>query len=568
MHVVTTRRRGGSGQEYVAHLLRRTYREDGKVKNETVGNISHLPEELVELVRGYLRGARFVDAEAGFVIERSLPQGQVEAALAMARRLDLARLIDRAPSRQRDLVLALVVQRLLRPGSKLASLRAFGASTLGDELAVNDATSDELYAALDWLLQRQPAIERRLARRHLRDGARVLYDISSSYFEGRCCPLAQRGYSRDGRPGSTQLVYGLLCDQQGRPVAISAYPGNRTDQQTIGDQLTRLRDRFGLAEITVVVDRGMVTKANLAAVTSAGYGFISALKAPQVKRLARNGDLQLGLFDETNLAEITSEHYPDERLVVCRNPLVGARRARKRDSLLDATSTALASIDRRVRTGSLHGADQIGLAVGQIANRQRMKKHFTITITDTTLQFERKTDQINAEAALDGIYLLRTSLTADQLASADVVRAYKQLAQVERAHRCLKGTDLQLRPIHHHREDRVRAHLLLCMLAYYLEHHLRHTWRELLYTDEHPPLTSDPVSPAQRSQGALTKTRTHHTTNGLPCHSWPTLLAELSTRTRNTIRLANLNAHLEKLSQPTPLQQRALDLARNAPLPP
>ncbi len=567
MHVVTTRRRSASGKEYVAHLLRRTYREGGKVKNETVGNISHLPDELVELIRGYLRGQRFVDADGGLVVERSLPYGHVEAALAMARRLDLARLLDRAPSRQRDLVLAMVVQRVLRPASKLASLREMRACALAQQLGVEDASDDEAYAALDWLVERQPAIERRLAGRHLRDGQQVLYDVSSSWFEGRACPLARLGYSRDGRRGTPQLVYGLACDRRGRPVAIEAYPGNRHDHQTIGDQLAKLRDRFDLQRVVLVVDRGMVTAANLDACRQAGFGFITALKAPQVQRLARSGDLQLSLLDETNLAEITSEAFPGERLVVCRNPLVQAQRARKRAALLDATEHELRRLQQRVEAGTLHGQDAIGLAVGAVWNRYRVKKHFVVTITDTSLGIARKHDQIAAEATLDGLYLLRTSLPADELATADVVRAYKQLAQVERAHRCLKGPDLELRPIHHHREDRVRAHLLLCMLAYYLEWHLRQAWRELLFADEHPPLADDPVAPAARSPDALAKTRTQQTATGLPCHSWPTLLAELASRTRNTLRLASLDAQLDKLSQPTPLQARALDLARTAVLP-
>jgi Transposase DDE domain len=567
VHVVTTRRRGASGKEYVAHLLRHTYREDGKVKNETVGNISHLPDELIELVRGYLRGQRFVDAEGGLVIERSLPHGHVEAVLAMARRLELGRLLDRASSRERDVVVALICQRVLWPASKLASVRAMASSTLAGELGVEDADENEVYAALDWLVARQPAIERRLARRHLKDGGHVLYDVSSSWFEGHSCPLAQLGYSRDGRRGTPQLVYGLCCDRLGRPLAIEAYRGALHDSQTIPDQLAKLRQRFGLRQVVVVVDRGMVTAANLDACREAGFGFISALGAPQVKRLARQGDLQLSLLDETNLAEISSDAFPGERLVVCRNPLVGAQRASKRAQLLDATEHELAHVQQRVAAGTLQGSDQIGLAVGSLWNRYRVKKHFTITITDTTLTIERKHDQIATEAALDGLYLLRTNLPPAQLPSGEVVRAYKQLAHVERAHRCLKGPDLELRPIHHHREDRVRAHLLLCMLAYYLEFHLRYAWRELLFSDEHPPLAQDPVAPAKRSPDALTKTRTKQTTHGHPCHSWPTLLAELATRTRNTIRLSNLDAHLTKLSQPTALHARAIDLARSAPLP-
>jgi hypothetical protein len=522
---------------------------------------------VIELVRGALRGERYLTAETAFEIEASLPHGHVEAALLMARRLDLARLLDRAPSCARDLVLAMIVQRLVCPASKLATVRGINASTLADELGVADADEDALYAALDWLSERQDGIERRLARRHLHDRDQVLYDVSSTYFEGRQCPLAQLGYSRDGRRGTPQLVYGLVCDRLGRPVAISAYPGGLVDHQTIPDQLLTLRDRFGLDRVVLVVDRGMVTNANLDACRQAGFGFITALKAPQVKRLVKDGDLQLSLLDETNLAEIRSDAYPGERLVVCRNPLVGAQRARKRAALLDATEAELAHIHDRVTAGTLRGADQIGLAVGSVWNRYRVKKHFQITITDTTLTIERDTEKITAEAALDGLYLLRTSLADDDLSTADVVASYKQLAHVERGHRCLKGPDLELRPIHHYREDRVRAHLLLCMLAYYLEWHLRYAWRELLYSDEHPPLAHDPVAAATRSREALRKTQTKQTTTGLPCHSWRTLIDDLATRTKNTIRLAGTDARLAKLAQPTPLQARALELAGTADLP-
>jgi hypothetical protein len=566
MHVVTNRRMG-VGREYVTHLLRRSYRVDGRVRNETLANLSHLPEETIALIRGSLRGERYLPAESAFVIERSLPHGHVEAVLCMMRRLGLARLVDREPSRERDLVLAMVAQRVCCPASKLASARGMRSSTLGDELGVADADADALYTALDWLGERQDAIERRLARRHLADRGQVLYDVSSLWFAGRCCPLAQLGFSRDGRRGTPQLIYGLVCDRVGRPVAIHAYPGGVHDHQTIADQLERVRDRFGLREAILVVDRGMVTRANLDAVRDAGFGFITALKAPQLKRLVRDRDLQLSLMDETNLAEITSDAFPGERLVVCRNPLVGGERACKRAALLDTTEHELEAIKQRVDAGTLVAADQIGLAVGAVWNHYRVKKHFHVTITDTSLTIARKYDQIASEAALDGLYLLRTNLPEDQLSTPDVVRSYKQLAHVERAHRTLKGADLELRPIHHHREDRVRAHLLLCMLAYYLEWHLRYAWRELLYSDETPPLAADPVAAATRSDTAITKTRTHQTPTGLACHSFKTLLSDLATRTRNTIRIQNLNARTDKLTEPTPLQARALELAHTTDLP-
>lgn len=567
IHVVTNRRVGASGREYVTHLLRRTYREGGRVRNETVGNISHLPAELVELVRRYLRGERFLSLEESFVVEGSLPHGHVEAALAMARRLELARLLDREPSRERQVVLAMLVERVLSPASKLATARALADSTLAGELGVEGADEDELYAALDWLGERQEQIERRLARRHLRPGEHALYDVSSSYFEGRCCPLAQLGYSRDRRRGSLQLVYGLLCDRRGRPIACEVFRGALHDDQTLPDRLALLRERFGCERLVLCVDRGMVTEANLAAIGAAGFAFISALRAPQVKRLVKRGELQLSLLDELNLAEIESNDFPGERLVVCRNPLVGAERARKREALLAATEAELEAIRQRVERGTLRSEAEIGLAVGAVWNRHRVKKHFRVEIGAATLRFERRQAEIAAEAALDGIYILRSSVPAAQLAADDVVRSYKQLAQVERAHRSLKGPDLELRPIHHRLEQRVRAHVFLCTLAYYLEWHLRDAWRELLYADEQPPLGDDPVAPRRRSPQGERKAQHKRTERGQPCHSWPTLLRHLSLRCRNTIRLADTNALFEKLTEPTATQTRALELVHTTALP-
>jgi hypothetical protein len=567
IHVVTNRRRG-KGREYVTHLLRRSYREDGKVKNETVGNISHLPEEVVELVRRALRGEALVGAGEAFVIERSLPAGHVAAAVAMARRLDLARLLDRASSRERDLCLAMICQRAIAPASKLATVRALSQSTLACELGVEGVEEDELYAAMDWLLARQERIEERLARRHLKDGELVLYDVSSSYFEGRKCPLAKLGYSRDGKRGTPQIVYGLLCDKPGRPVAVEVFSGELHDDKTLPAQIGKLRQRFGLKTVIVVADRGMVTKANIEALEAAdGVGWITALKAPQIKRLRSTGALQLSLFDEANLAEISApEDYPGERLVVCRNPLVGAERSRKRQDLLGATERGLQEIAERVERGTLRGADQIGLAVGPALKRYRMKKHFEIEITDTTLGFARKQAQIAAEAALDGFYVLRTSVDAQTMPAAEVVRSYKGLEQVERAFGTLKGPELEIRPIHHHLEDRVRAHVLLCMLAYYLTWHLRQAWAPLLFKDEAPPIAADPVAKATRSTAAQRKAQTKHTDAGEPCHSYRSLIAELATLTRNTIRLADSGANFDRLSEPTPTQTRALELAAQAPV--
>jgi transposase len=557
-HVVTTRRQG-KGREYVAHLLRRSYREGGLVKKETVANLSHLPDEVIELIRGALRGKQFVPADQALEVERSLPAGHVEAALLMARRLELARLLDRRPSRERQLCLAMIVQRLLAPGSKLAMSRCFSQSTLASELGVADADEDELYGALDWLLARQSRIEAALARRHLVEGTLVLYDLSSSYFEGRCCPLAQLGYSRDGRRGTLQVVYGLLCDRRGCPLAVEVFAGSLHDDKTLPAQLAKLRKRFGLASVIVVSDRGMVTKANLELLRSSdGAAWITALKAPQIKKLVQEGALQLSLFDEHNLAEIAADDYPAERLVVCRNPLVAAERVRKREDLLQATERALTEIQTRVCNATLHGQAEIGLAVGAVWNRWRVKKHFTVEITDTSLSFARKQEQIAQEAALDGIYVLRTSVPERDLDTPNVVRAYKQLKEVEKAFRTLKGP-LELRPIHHRLEDRVRAHVFLCMLAYYLTWHLRQAWKPLLFDDEQPTPQPDPVAKARRSPQAERKAQSKHTTSGQRCHSLATLLAELATRARNTIRLHG-GASFEQLTQPTETQARALAL--------
>jgi len=562
MHVVTNTIRRGD-RVYTAHLLRRSYREQGKVKKETLANLSHLPEEVIELIRGALRGQRYLEAGKAFVVERSLPAGHVEAALVMAGRLQLARLLDRRPSRERALCLAMIVQRLIGPGSKLAMSRAFSQSTLAFELGLEDADEDELYRALDWLLARQERIEGRLARRHLEGGSLVLYDVSSSYFEGRTCPLAQLGYSREGRRGMLQIVYGLLCERRGCPLAVEVFEGSLHDDKTLPAQIDKLRSRFRLGSLIVVSDRGMVTKANLDLLRSSeGAAFVTALRAPQVRRLVKEGALQLSLFDEQNLAEIASDDYPGERLVVCRNPLVAHERARKREELLQATERALEGIQARVQAGSLTGEAAIGLAVGTVCNRFRMRKHFQLAIADTSFSFARKREQIHAEAALDGIYVLRTSLPESELAAPEVVRAYKQLKEVERAFRTLKGP-LELRPIHHRLEDRVKAHVFLCMLSYYLAWHLRQAWKPLLFDDEQPPHQPDPVAKARRSASAERKARSKRTTSGERCHSLATLLDELATRTRNTIRLQGSRASFHQLTQPTPTQARALALIRN-----
>jgi len=567
MHVVTTRRVSGD-REYTTTLLRRSYRQGGKVKKETLANLSHLPEEAIAAVRRVLGGEALAAAGDEFRVERSLPAGHVQAALVMARRLGLARLLDREPSRERDLCMAMICQRVIAPGSKLATARALGQTTLASELGIQGADEDDLYAALDWLVGRQERIEGRIARRHLTDGDLVLYDVSSSYFEGRCCPLAKRGYSRDGKRGTLQITYGLMCDSAGRPIAVEVFAGNVHDSQTLGSQIAKLKGRFKLKTVVVVSDRGMATAANLELLKDTdGAAWITALKAPQIKKLAAQGTLQPSLFDEQNLAEITdAEGYPDERLIVCRNPLVAAERARKREDLLTATERGLKEIQQRVSKGTLAGADQIGIAVGPAAKRYRMKKHFALEITDNSFSFQRKTEQIAAEAALDGFYILRTSLPADTMAAGEVVRTYKQLEQAERAFKTLKGPDLEIRPIHHRLEDRVRAHVLLCMLAYYLTWHLKAAWAPLIFKDEHTPTRTDPVAKASRSPDAQLKAQTKRTADGEPCHSYKSLLTELATQARCTTRVPAAKATFDKLTEPTPLQAHAHQLAADAPV--
>jgi len=565
MHVVTNKIRRGE-REYTATLLRRSYREDGKVKKETLANLSHLPAEAIEAIRRVLAGESLMSAEDAFEIEASLPAGHVNAALVMARRLELAKLLDARTSRQRDLCMAMILSGVISPGSKLSTVRSLGQSTLASELGVKGIDQDDLYAAMDWLGERQTRVEDRLAKRHLADGEMVLYDVSSSYFEGRTCPLGKLGYSRDGQKGLPQIIYGLLCDSEGRPVAIEVFSGETHDDKTLPAQVTKIKDRFGLARVTVVADRGMVTKANIETLSNTkGVSWITALKAPTIKKLVRDGVFQPSLFDEQNLAEITQvEDFPGERLIVCRNPLVGAQRARKRSELLAATEAELQLIKARVDRGTLLGAAQIGLAVGPALKRFHVKKHFDVQITDMEFTYARKHEEIAEEAALDGFYILRTNHTASDLPAGDVVRAYKNLEQAERAFRSIKGPDLQIRPIHHHLEDRVRSHVLICMLAYYLTWHLKAAWKPLLFTDENRLEDPDPVAKAVRSAEAEAKARTKRTADGTQAHSYQTLLAELAIQTRNSTRLHGHTSTFEKLTQPTPLQARALDLAANA----
>jgi len=565
VHVATTRRHY-KDRVYETHLLRRSYREGGKVKTETVGNLSHLPPELIDLVRRGLAGERFLPA-SGMEIRRSVPHGHVAAVLGTLRSLGVERLIEPRRSRARDLVVGMLVARLIAPASKLATARGLGATTLGDLLGIGDASEDELYGALDWLGERQARIEARLAARHLVPGGLVYYDLSSSYLEGSHCPLARLGYSRDGKKGTLQIEYGLLADPDGRPVAVAVVPGNTGDPATVPATVDTLRTRFGLERIVLVGDRGMLTSARIETVRAAGFLWISALRGPAIRTLAQDGALQLGLFDERNLAEISHPDFPGERLIVCRNPALAAERARKRIELLAATEAALARVVARVEAGTLQGAARIGLALGRVVDRFKMAKHFELEIGDDHLVVTRREQVIAAEAALDGLYVLRTSVPAERLDAPSVVRSYKRLSRVERAFRGFKAADLAIRPIRHWTEDRVRAHVFLCMLAYYVQWHLERAWAPLLFRDEEPADLPDPVAPAARSEAALAKARSHELADGTPAHSFKTLLAELATLTRNLVVPAGApdEAAFEIIATPTPLQARAFALLGLSP---
>jgi hypothetical protein len=566
-HVATIKTKGKDGAVYTSHLLRRSYREGGKVRHENLGNLSHLPVEIIDVIRAMLAGRRLVDLDEDFEIERSLPHGHVAAVLGVLRGLDLERLIGRDRCRERDLVVAMICQRLIGPGSKLSATRRFDQSTLGSELSLGDVTEAELLAAMDWLAERQDRIERTLARRHLpgdQDGnAFVLYDLSSTYMEGRCCPLATLGYSRDGVKGKLQVNYGLICSPEGRPVGVRVHEGRITDQQTVPDTVAAVRERFGIENVCFVGDRGMITQAHAQTLKEQGVDFISALKSVQIRSLVNSGDLQLSLFDEVNLAEISSPLFPGERLVVCRNPAVAAERARKRSELLAATETELDKVKASVHgpRGRLRGAQAgaIGERAGKVVNKYKVAKHFTLTITDGHFAYQRKTEQINSEAALDGLYAIRTTLPADRLGAPAAVRAYKQLKMSERAFRTMKDT-IEIRPIHHHLETRVRAHVFLCMLAYYVSFELQARLPELLFTDETPLAPADPVKPATRSATAHAKAGSATTTNGHPAHTLTDLLADLGTLCRNTVHIGHGKHTFTRLTTPTPLQARALEL--------
>jgi len=578
MHVARNRRtyvaKSGERRVYESVLVRRTYREGGKVRHETLANLSALPAEAAAAVEATLKGERLVPAAEAVTITRSLPHGHVAAVHAMAGKLGLPALLGPA-GRQRDLALALIISRVVAPASKLSTLARWADVTLGADLGVAGASTDDLYAAMDWLDGRQDQIEADLARRHLGPDANparmALFDLSSSWLEGSQCPLAARGYSRDGKKGELQIEYGLLTDPEGRPVAVRVFPGNTGDPAAFTQIVQVVRDKFGLKQMVMVGDRGMITSARIGALNrledgtqrrdASAYEWITALRAPAIKKLmADDGPLQLSLFDQQDLAEITSEDFPGERLIACRNPVLAAERARKREDLLAATEKLLAPVIARVRAGRLAGAGPIGVEVGKVISRYKTAKHFGVTITGSSLAVERRQDHIDAEAALDGFYVLRTPIPASELDGPAVVAAYKNLKYVERDFRHIKSDDLDLRPIFHRLEERVRAHVLICMLACYLTWHLRKAWAPLTFTDENPPAPASPPAPARRSPHAQAKASSQHDPAGRPYHGFRGLLEHLATLTRNQVRFAGAQVTISMLAEPTSAQREAFEL--------
>ena len=558
-----------------AVLLRESVREGNKIRKRTLANLSRWPEEQVDILRRVLKGEKLVAPQEQLEIVRSLPHGHVAAVLGMLRQTGMAEMIDRKASRQRDMVLAMIVARVLDPRSKLATARGLDLETAGDSLGavlgISSIDEDELYAAMDWLLPRQQSIEQQLAQRHLQGGSLVLYDLTSTYFEGRRCPLARRGHSRDERPGNLQIVIGLLTNSAGCPVAVQVFEGNTADPLTVGKQVTKLRTRFGLEQIILAGDRGTLTSARIREdlQPEQQLQWITALRAPQVLALGRSEKLQLSLFDSRDLAEMEDPDYPGERLIACRNPLLAAERARKREDLLAATETRLKRIVAATQRAKrpLRGKDKIALAVGKALGRYKMSKHFQWQITEDSFSFARRQESIAAESALDGIYVIRTNVPSSQLPATEAVHAYKRLSLVERAFRSLKTVDLKIRPIHHRLADRVRAHVLLCMLAYYVEWHLREKLATVLFDDAEPAageaLRASVVAPAQRSPKAQAKARRKKTEDGFPVHSFQTLLKDLQTIARNTVRMGSVC--FEMITTPTALQDRVFRLLGISP---
>ncbi|MDT2006305.1 IS1634 family transposase [Rhodococcus opacus] len=576
MHVARNKRsyvaKSGERREYESVLLRRTFRDGGKVKHETLANLKALPDDAVAAIEATLKGQRLVPAGEAFTITRSLPHGHVAAVAAMAHQLGLPALLGPA-CRARDLALALIISRVVHPASKLSTAAWWPDTTLGEDLGVAGASTDEIYAAMDWLAGRQDAIEKQLAAKHLdvsvNPSRMALFDLTSAWMEGRCCPLAARGYSRDGKKGRLQIEYGILTDPDGRPVAVRVFPGNTGDPTAFVAAVEIVRTAFGLERMVLVGDRGMITSARITALNELDedIGWLTALRAPAIAKLAHDdGPLQLSLFDRQDLAEISHPDFPGERLIACRNPQLATERTRKRGELLDATDKQLATIAARVDRGTLTGADDIGVALGKVINKYRVAKHFDHSITDTSFTYTRNQARIDAEAALDGIYVLRTSVPADQLDAAGVVVGYKNLAHVERDFRIVKVDDLDLRPIRHRLEDRVKAHVLICMLACYLVWHLRKAWAPLTYTDEHPPERDNPVTAAERSAHAQAKASRQHDDTGHPYRSFGGLLDHLATLTRNQVRFTGTDTTVPMLAEATADQRHAFDLI-GAPVP-
>jgi transposase len=547
------------------YLLREAYREGKKVRKRTLANLSSLSDEQLTGIRAILQGQHLRAVDELFEVVGSRTHGHVEAVRVAMSKLGLMPLLGSRPSRERDLVAAMVAARVLAPQTKLSTTRWWQTTTLAEEFGVADADEDELYAAMDWLLARQERIEQKLAARHLADGGLVLYDLSSSYFEGTQCPLARLGYSRDGKRGKPQVNYGVLTDGRGCPVAVSVHEGNTSDPQTLLPAVDRVRTKFGLERFVMVGDRGMISHKGIEALRErGGVDWITALKSVSIRALIQQGHVQIDLFDERNLFELAHPDYPGERLVACRNPQLAEYRAHKREALLQATEKQLEKVRASVTAGRLSGQDKIGVRVGRVVNQYKVAKHFDLSITDTSFGYARNAERIAMEAALDGLYIIRTSVPAEQMDAAECVRRYKSLADVERAFRTLKGVDLKIRPIHHRLEDRVRAHIFLCLLAYYVEWHMREAWRALMFADEAQAAkrTRDPVAPAKRSEAAERKAASRELEDGTPAHSFSTLIAELATIVRNTCLTpkADQSATFDIVTRPNSKQQRALDL--------
>ncbi len=562
MHVDVVPNRGSRP----AYLLRESFRDGGKVRKRTLANLSSLTDAQIDAIRRVLHGERLAPASELFEVTASRIHGDTHAVLTAMKRMGFRELLSSRPSWEAEVIMGVVASRIVAPHTKLATARWWHTRTLPQDLRIEHATEDDLYQAMDWLLARQPVIEKKLAARHLTDGGLALYDLTSSYFEGKTCPLARIGHNRDGKKNKLQVNYGLLTDRRGCPVAVSVYEGNTGDAKTLMPQVSKLKTDFALDRVVLVGDRGMIGQAAIEDLRAvAGLEWITALKSGQIRALLEGGALQLGLFDKRNLFELTHPDFPDERLVACRNPELGRLRAHKRQALLDATAGELEKVRAMVERRTLRGAGKIGLRAGRVVNKYKVAKHFQLTITDTRFDFAVRKDEVAAEAALDGIYVIRTSLAKSEMSTPDAVRSYKALSQVERAFRTLKTLDLEVRPIHHRLADRVRAHIFLCMLAYYVEWHMRETWRPLLFADEDLAAKAerDPVAPAKRSAAAGEKTTTKRLADGTPAHSFRTLVESLSTIVRNTCRAPGSPTHtpgFTVVTTPDPAQQRAMDL--------